>query len=101
MSRGPHQGFFADEQGARSMGRALLVITTGYILFLISAQTFKGYAVSGAAWTLLSSMEGAFTIWVAGARIAQYLVPAVTAGIRAVRDAVAGRRVDGETEQTP
>ena len=96
-----HRGFFADERHSRSMGRVLLVVVTAFILLLIVAQTFWLYKVSGEAWTILGAMESAFTIWVAGPRIAQYLLPAAQAGLQALRDVVAARRANGQSEYTP
>ena len=102
MSQRPRTGFFSDERETHSMARALLVVTTAFILFLISAETFYHTVVSGAAWAILTMMEGAFVVWTAGPRIAQYLAPVVTAGIQAVRDAIRARRdPDDGIEYTP
>jgi len=85
-------GFTHDEQGNRSMGRVLLFATTLYIFGAIAVATLTLYKLPGEAWLLLSSMEGAFTIWVAGPRIAQYLAPVVQKGIESLADLIKKRR---------
>jgi hypothetical protein len=85
-------GFTHDEQGNRSMGRLLLAITSAYIFAAIAIDTFTAFRVPGEGWLLLTTMEGAFTIWVAGPRIAQYLAPVIQKAVESMTDLIRKRR---------
>jgi hypothetical protein len=85
-------GFLRDETGGRSSARLLLYVTTLAALTLIAASTFWHVPVPGEAWTILAAMQMSFTIWAAGPRMAQYLVPVAQQAVQSLADMIRARR---------
>jgi len=94
-----HDSLLRDEQGSPSMGRILLVVVVANTLALVWLDSAGVVTVENAAWALLSAFLMTMIAWVAGPRIAQYLLPqigAITQGIGASVRAKALDRRDTE-----
>ena len=80
--------YLHDEQKNKSSARALVWITTIFILLLIALDaTVKSVVVPVAAYSLLGSIDLAFAAWAAGPRIAQYIGPQIGRAAQGISEA--------------
>lgn len=77
-----------DEQGNRSMARALLVSWT-VVAILVIALSVGGVEVKGEVFILVGGIFPLLVAWAAGPRMVQYLSATASAATRAVTGGIA------------